>query len=178
MKHVLVIGGSGMLSGVVKWLSEACYSVSVVGRTKKKMRNVLVHKNVKPIYVDYQNSINLNEAVKNHISVYGAFDVVVAWIHSSGKYVLHEVMRTITIHKNNIPLYHIIGSSSNLERVKNEASAPVNCIYHQIQLGYISTASKNRWLTHKEISEGVIQAIKHQKRTFTIGTVDNWENRP
>ncbi|MEM5592401.1 hypothetical protein AAHH67_13015 [Niallia circulans] len=38
--------------------------------------------------------------------------------------------------------------------------------------------SVSRWLTHKEISAGVIDAIKNNWKRKVVGVVEPWEKRP
>ena len=72
---------------------------------------------------------------------------------------------------------HILGSSSDLKKVKREAILPKNCSYHQVQLGFFIEGNHSRWLTHKEISDGVIEAIEKRKKILTIGQIDSQEKQ-
>ncbi|WP_400242173.1 hypothetical protein AB3U99_14995 [Niallia sp. JL1B1071] len=69
-------------------------------------------------------------------------------------------------------LFHITGSSSYLSKIKKELTIPQNCSYHQIQLGFILEKNYSRWLTHKEISAGVIEAIKHNCKRKIVGVIE------
>ena len=55
-------------------------------------------------------------------------------------------------------LYHVLGSSSNLDEMLRKVPVPPECAYHQVQLGFVVEGSRSRWLTHDEISNGVIDA--------------------
>lgn len=171
MKHALVIGGTGMLSGTVKWLIKEGWHVSVTGRTRRKMKQFLKYKEITPIYADYHRTKEMNKKIMQAVDNEGPIELVIAWIHSDAKGALHEVMSEITKRKQHVDLYHIVSGTTKMDELKNEVTAPVNCIYHQVKLGFIKERSIRRWLTHKEISEGVIEAVKKHQRTFIIGAL-------
>lgn len=80
--------------------------------------------------------------------------------------------------KSEWELFHILGSSSDVHRNKRENTLPAGCSYRQIQLGFVIEGAHSRWLTNKEISDGVIDAIKKANKIQTIGQIDPWEKRP
>ena len=41
MKHALVVGGTGMLSGVSLWLLDQGYHVSIIARNSDRMKNLI-----------------------------------------------------------------------------------------------------------------------------------------
>ncbi|WP_244527775.1 hypothetical protein [Virgibacillus chiguensis] len=62
--------------------------------------------------------------------------------------------------------------------MKREVKLPASCVYYQIRLGFVIEEDQSRWLTNKEISDGVIKAIKNKNRITTIGQLEPWEKRP
>jgi saccharopine dehydrogenase-like NADP-dependent oxidoreductase len=84
VKHALVIGGSGMLAGMVLWLAEVGYHVSIIGRDAEKMKRLTEQSpdRLSDILVDYRDDLLLKEALRRSIAIHGDFDLVVAWIHS------------------------------------------------------------------------------------------------
>ncbi|WP_096435023.1 SDR family NAD(P)-dependent oxidoreductase [Alteribacter populi] len=97
MKHALVIGGTGMLKEVTRWLVTQGYYVSVVGRSENKMDNLINHyeegEMLNPIFADYQNSSYFQNEIKVAIQEYGAFSLIVAWVHSQGSESLSQLLR-------------------------------------------------------------------------------------
>jgi len=75
-------------------------------------------------------------------------------------------------------LFHVLGSSANLEKLKGKVSVPTNCLYYQVQLGFVIEDVLSRWLTHQEISNGVIETIQKRKQIHIIGAIEPWEKRP
>ncbi|WP_043932612.1 short-chain dehydrogenase [Bacillus sp. EB01] len=182
MKHALVVGGTGMLSRVSLWLVENGYHVSIIARSAERMKQLIEktssYSNITPLLVDYRNNDQLKEKINLTIKQNGEIDIVVAWIHSTAEKALPIIVNEVSKGKYHWQLFHILGSSSDLEDIKNKIPAPSSCGYYQVQLGFISEGSQSRWLTNNEISEGVIEAIKQKKKLLTIGQIQPWEKRP
>lgn len=168
MKHALVVGGTGMLSRVSLWLLDQGYHVSIIARNSNRMKKLIeqtdLNYEITPLILDYNNNAELQEKVRTTIDENGGIDMVVAWIHSTAPEALKVILAEVSIRKDRWDLFHILGSSSDLKRVKREAILPKNCSYHQVQLGFLIEGSRPRWLTQKEISDGVIEAIKKRKK--------------
>ena len=103
----------------------------------------------------------------------GDIDIVVAWIHSTAPSALTIIAKEVSNSKSEWELFHILGSSSDLNRIKREVTMPRGCSYHQVQLGFVIEDGHSRWLTNKEISNGVIEAIKKGNKIRTIGQIDS-----
>ncbi|WP_096435024.1 hypothetical protein [Alteribacter populi] len=67
--------------------------------------------------------------------------------------------------------FHVLGSRSDLTTVKKQLQLENLQAYFQIQLGFIKGVKGDRWLTHEEISSGVINAIQERSDPFTIGVM-------
>lgn len=167
-----------MLSGVVEWMSEEGWHVSVIGRTERKMRHLLKCGNVTPLYVDYNDTDDLEDKIEATVSANGEISIVVAWIHSTARGTLHTITNTVTGYYRPIDLHHVIGSATRLEEIRDRISAPRNCYYYQIQLGFIKEQKNSRWLTNDEIAEGVIESIRRKRKTHIVGALEPWEGRP
>ena len=55
---------------------------------------------------------------------------------------------------------------------------PPNVAYRQVILGFQIEGERSRWLTHGEISQGVLQAIADDAEYHVVGVVRPWERRP
>lgn len=179
MKHALVIGGTGMLAQVSVWLSQNGYRVSVIGRNPEKMRR-LIEKNpggIIPVSVDYRDTEKLAEQLSHIQQKNGPIQLVLAWIHSDGPDVIPCLIDSLP-RDSEWKLFHVNGNSSNLEKIKSLVSVPAHVRYHQIQLGFHLENGTSRWLTHDEISAGVIEAMRYEKAQYVVGTLSPWERRP
>lgn len=182
MKHALVVGGTGMLADVSIWLVNQGYQVSIIARNPARMNSLLERTNNKhnitPLLVDYKKDDALQAKVRAAIEKHGPIDLAIAWIHSNAPNALNVIVNEITEHQNDWDLFHVLGSSSNLEKIKKGIPAPEGCNYYQVQLGFVLEGEFSRWLSHKEISVGVIDAIRHRKKILTVGQLEPWEKRP
>ncbi|MDQ0214021.1 hypothetical protein J2S13_000416 [Oikeobacillus pervagus] len=179
MKHALVVGGTGMLSGVSLWLLDQGYHVSIIARNSKRMKDLIeqtdLDSHITPLFVDYSDHDELQKKVHATINRNGAIDVVIAWIHSTAPNALKIIAKEVSISKSEWELFHVLGSSSDLKRIEREVTMTLSCSYYQVQLGFVIDGSRSRWLTNKEISDGVIEAIKKRNKILTIGQIDSWE---
>ncbi|MBS4209461.1 short-chain dehydrogenase [Bacillus sp. FJAT-50079] len=181
MKHALIVGGTGMLANVSHWLVANGYHVSVIGRNQVRMEKFLERidsKEVTPIIVDYINEKELRERLQQSIRLNHPINLVVAWIHTIAPDALKAICHEVSLYHYEWSLFHVLGSSSNIEDIKQKTAVPPFCQYHQIQLGFINEGNQSRWLTHQEISNGVIEAIQQKKSVHTVGVIEPWEKRP
>ncbi|WP_027963695.1 short-chain dehydrogenase [Halalkalibacillus halophilus] len=180
MKHVLIIGGSGMLKEASRWLTTRAEHTSIIGRKRKKLEKVL-NGDVQAeaatlISVDYRDSEELKRHIQQAINEHGPIDVVVAWIHSSAPDALEVVDGVVSKSVSTYELYHIKGSTKQIPKEKPKISE--QAVYHQIILGFILENEDSRWLNHIEISKGVISAIETKQKVTIVGTIEPWEKRP
>ena len=61
-----------------------------------------------------------------------------------------------------------------LTRAARAAEGAPSCAYRQIVLGFVLEGEGARWLTHDEISEGVLKAIDEDAGLSTIGVTRPW----
>jgi hypothetical protein len=181
VKHALVIGGTGMLSKVSIWLAANGYHVSVIGRNQEKMQRLLNAdvrpSRMTPVLVDYTNNEELAKQLRQIQKLNGNIDLVVAWVHATGKNVIPCLTNCMS-DAEQWKLFHVNGSSAKLDNIKKKMDVPKNVQYHQIQLGFILENGNSRWLLHDEISNGVIQAITEGEIKKIIGTIEPWDKRP
>lgn len=181
--HTLVIGGTGMLSAASLWLADHSDKVSIIARNQTKMERVLnkteAASSITPLFVNYKDSAGLKERIKAAILQNGPIDLVIAWIHSDAHHALDIICHEVAQENPAWKLYHILGSSSSLNQIKDAAVKKYpGCQYRQIQLGFILEKEDSRWLTHQEISDGVIDAVVHNQEIKIIGTLEPWDKRP
>ncbi|MEK5389281.1 short-chain dehydrogenase [Margalitia sp. FSL K6-0131] len=178
MKHALVVGGTGMLSDVTLFLKKEGYFVSVIGRDPSKYERISDSSHSTFLSVDYHDDMQLLNKIQHTIQQHGPIQLIVAWIHSSAPDALRIIFAEAAKTKVEFHLFHVLGSSSNLEKIKEAASVPANCLYHQVQLGFILEGNRARWLTNHEIASGVVAAIKEDHPIKVIGVLEPWEKRP
>lgn len=165
----LVVGGTGMLSGVVKQLLDAGDEVYSISRRAPTIKHPRLH----PLLLDYRAT----EALQAALTVSGPFDRAVVWIHSVAPEAPFLVAEAVTG-----PYFHLLGSASadpsRLIPARQERFDSLDTDYREVILGFQVTSQGSRWLTNAEISVGVWQAIEQDAWRFIVGTVEPWSERP
>lgn len=178
--HALVIGGTGMLKKVFMWLCEQEFHVSIIGRDEVKLENVkresAIPESVTCLPLDYHNDDDVKLAITSTIERNGPITLVVAWIHSSAKDALSLICRELDMSSETYNVLHILGSKAS--RIASQKIGGTRCSYHRIILGFILEDTYGRWLTHEEISDGVIDGIESNCDEWIVGRVEPWELRP
>ncbi|PGL37354.1 short-chain dehydrogenase [Bacillus cereus] len=178
--HALVIGGTGMLKRVSVWLCEQGFHVSIIGRDEERLENVkrasITPENITCLPIDYHNDDDLKLSMKSTIDRNGPITLVVAWIHSSAKHALSLICKELEFSSEPYSLFHILGSKAS--RMTMQKIGGRLCRYHRIILGFIIEDTYGRWLTHEEISDGVIKGIESKYDEWIVGRVEPWESRP
>ncbi|GAB2718524.1 short-chain dehydrogenase [Paenibacillus thermoaerophilus] len=180
MKQALVVGGSGMLAKTSLWLAENGYKVSVIGRNQEKLDKLCQQNGrIVPVSVDYRDDDALSKKLERIIRS-GAIEMVVAWIHNDvAPNALQIVIDKISKQGiNKWRLFHVLGSGSNLDKIRSRLEIPAACEYRQVQLGFVLENNRSRWLTNDEIANGVIEAIRTNKNRHLVGTLTPGNKRP
>ena len=174
-KHVLIIGGTGMLSGVCLSLAQKGYSVSVIGRTKTKFQRLLTdspRNSIFPLIVDY-NTDDVFDEIQQAISERGLFDLIVSW---TPNYSTLEKICLLNKGLDGFRLFQVKGSRRYFE--DQPLHLPATCNYRKVYLGFIIENVGARWLMHDEIASGVIDQIERDQANGIIGQINPYESRP
>jgi len=179
--HALVIGGTGMLADVSLWLVRKGYHVSVIARRYARMKHLIDRAgqmaSVTPLLVDYREQEALCSLISQTITRNGTFDLIIAWVHTDGRLALPTVIEKNSGHPGLWRLFHVLGSRADPAEAKSKLRLPATCLYRQVQLGFIMGEHDSRWLTHQEISGGVIDAIRRDAPFHLVGTLDRSEKK-
>jgi len=171
--HTLVVGGTGMLAGATKWLAKQGHVVTVISRRAFNGEWA----GVNPLTIDYRESEMLQKGIAEAISAHGPIHLAVFWIHTDAADAFRVIAEEISAHaKVSWRLFHVRGSATHLHL--EAPLVPPNCLYRQVVLGFVEDENGSRWLTHDEISGGVIEAIRCDREQSTVGTLEPWEKRP
>src|SRR5690625_5239544 len=149
MKHAVVVGGTGVLSGSSRWLLDNAYHVSIIARNANRMNRLIdktsFQSRVTSAVADYKTSDELNEDVDATIIRKGNIDLVVAWIHSIAKDAFGIVTEAVSNNSREWELYHVLGSSSDIDLMKRKIPVPDDCLFHHVQLGFVMEDAHSRW---------------------------------
>lgn len=187
MSHILITGGTGMLSGAVKNFLSKYETVSVIARKESGFNKLSddskIPKNLKPLLLDYSDLKLLSENLNLSIQTNGTITTAVSWIHSYSKK-SHDVIGNILDSQNiGCEYYHILGSAYyDPSKISSETEQFFfnlkNVNYKKIILGFKTENNISRWLTDAEISEGVTEAVRTGTYEFKIGETEPWEAKP
>lgn len=178
MKHVLVIGGTGMLAGLSSTLADEGILVSVIGRNEERhndVKRMTVHpENIISLVIDHSHHLTLKEQLMKTMEENGPIDTIVAWVESFAT--LQYIVNYVSITAERFTLFHVRGSRRYFE--DEELMVPFNCLHRKVYLGFVMNDLGSRWLTNEEISSGVLHAVKHDLKTSVVGTIEPYEKRP
>lgn len=183
MAHVLVVGGTGMLKKVSHFLAAHDNTVSVISRTKSDLKALEQEAiesggKINPLALDYRDQNNLKKQLEDAIAEHGGITLVVNWMHSDAidsSEVIAEVLnktspfcryfQVLPTDSDDVRLGHAYYDDpfTHLDKV----------LYRKIILGFTEEAGVARWLTHDEISAGIIDALRNDRKDAVIGTADS-----
>ncbi|MBX3385172.1 MAG: hypothetical protein KF768_01230 [Phycisphaeraceae bacterium] len=186
-KRALAIGGTGMLRGVCVHLAGLCESTVVLARSRAGLEQTAqlaaphTHR-IRSIAADYSDAPTFTALLRNHVDAHGRFDLAVCWIHAhSARPALQSVLEVMAERSR---VVHVVGSASRdssepaLAPEHRESLISSQIAYQRVLLGFVIEPAGSRWLTHDEISHGVISAIEGPPEDSTIGTLSPWDERP
>ena len=186
--HALVVGGTGMLRGASLGLAARGYTVSVVARRQSRL-DALVQEaaglkgTIHPIALDYRDTGALKAALVKARTRFGPIELAVVWIHSIAPAAPLAVAHHVGSPQRPGRFFHVLGSAaadpSRPDPQRRAVFASVaNIRYREVILGFVREGRGSRWLTHDEISAGVLAAVEADRPRFIVGTVEPWDLRP
>jgi hypothetical protein len=170
--HVLVVGGTGMLTGLVEALAGDGGRLSLLSR----------HASQHPggFDCDYHDEEAFGGALAAAIERNGPIELAVAWFHTlkiAAPRLLAEQVRG--------RMFQVLGSGvadpaqpHRLATAAAVAEGLDDCGLRQVVLGFRVVDGRSRWLTNDEISAGVLDAIGGDRPMSVIGQVEPWAARP
>jgi len=178
--RAVVVGASGMLTEVARWLAEQGYQVTVVGRDQTKLERVRNGSAYPHLFtllpLDYGQTDQLREAMEQLIAEQEHIELVVAWIHSTAPEAISTIQQVLSCPKKKWSLYHVCGSRAWVH--PPFVLEVAGCSYRRIILGFVCEEKGSRWLSNEEIAQGVISAIQSKEPQTIVGSVEPWDKRP
>ena len=194
MDHTLVVGGTGMLREATLWLAKQTDVVSVIARNQKLLKEIADEAShakgariVHPLAIDYTDDQTLHDVVFDALNRYGAIESVVSWIHSSApkahRVIADLLNQACASAEKKCRWFDVLGSAAadparGKEDRVDEFAQWEEIAYHEIVLGFMREGNHSRWLSHSEISAGVIKAVREERKTYVVGQVCPWSLRP
>lgn len=153
-RRALVLGGTGMLAGVAAALLDDGWHVVLPSRRRPTIPATNGHA-ARWVKADWTQPHVLREAAQEVLG--GPAELLVAWVHRE---VRTGVLRAVApLLAPRCPVVEVHGSAS--ANPVGGCPDPVLPDHptQQVVLGYVRHAGRTRWLTHQEISDGVLDAV-------------------
>jgi NAD(P)-dependent dehydrogenase (short-subunit alcohol dehydrogenase family) len=181
MKRALVVGGTGMLSGVVAELVRDGWHVVVPSRRYAPIPADLPHAGERQalwVEADWAEPEPLAERARKALG--GPADLLVGWVHDAYRVDVLDAVAPLLA--NDAVVVEVRGAAAaQPSSGEPEPSLPA----HETQLvvlGFVRDGESTRWLTHSEISDGVLDAVRRAladrpPATHQIGEVNQYALR-
>ncbi|MDP3748757.1 MAG: hypothetical protein Q8Q88_17090 [Phenylobacterium sp.] len=173
-RHILVVGGTGMLSELVKALA------GDGGRLSLLSRRASVVAGADGFDCDYYDEAAFTGALEAAVARSGPVDLAVTWFHT-----LKIPASRLLAERVQGRLFQVLGSAAvdpahpgRLQAAARVADGLPHCAVRQVVLGFKVEARGSRWLTNSEISQGVLEAVRADRTSSTIGQTEPWSARP
>lgn len=165
VRRALVIGGTGMLAGCAAalvgdgWhvvLPSRRHSPRIADRDDSRARGAGTSV-PKALWVEANWEDPEALAMRARQALDGKADLLVAWVHGRAR---PSVLRAVApLLAEGAPVVEVHGSSS--ANPVGGCPDPVLDAHptHQVVLGFVRREGRTRWLTHREISDGVLDAV-------------------
>lgn len=179
--HALVVGGTGMLAPAVRTLAARGWSVSLIARRASAF--VRRTPELAGFDCNYNDADAFASTIDRARDGRGPIELAVGWFHTPGP-------SSVVAPRMGSPaapgrFFHVLGSAAAdpadpaaLARAAKTVAGAASCLYRQVVLGFVLDAGAARWLTHDEISAGVIQAVDDDAALATVGVTRPWSARP
>lgn len=169
--HTLVVGGTGMLSGLCEALAGDGGRLSLLSRQSSGPDG---------FGCDYYDRASFSAALDAAVARSGPISLAVAWFHS-----LKIDAPRLLAQQVEGRLFQVLGSAAadpshpwRLETAQKVADGLPGCALRQVVLGFKVEAGRSRWLTNAEISDGVLNAVRTDAPLSIVGQTKPWSARP
>jgi NAD(P)-dependent dehydrogenase (short-subunit alcohol dehydrogenase family) len=175
-----------MLRGACLELAKYGYVVSVVARRHAGLSALAAEARagggiINPLPADYRDEPMYAARLRSARAALGSYSLALCWIDSSAPTAV-VLTAEMVAHRSGCRFFHVLGSDAAdpLREIgpDEDVAAVEGILYRRILLGFVREAEGSRWLTHAEISRGIIKAIDDDLPETTIGTLRPWTSRP
>ncbi len=185
-EHALVIGGTGMLKDTTVAIAGRSRRLTSVARTSTSLARIeqgiaglsCIHH---PLVLDWNDRGHFLSALAAHSQSVGSPTLIAAWLHDDT--LGPAIARTLATGNRRCRFFQVRGSAAEDPTRIGDASPlgaemPDSVDDHQIVLGFRIEGDTSRWLTHSEISKGVVAALDEPGKIHRVGSLLPWDRRP
>ncbi len=150
--HAVVVGATGMLAGATRSLAGRGHVVTSIARRPAELGPGVVS-----APLDYRDRESLEACLAEATRERGPIELALCWIHTEAPEAPGVVAAALA---PGARLVQVFGT-----RVWPLEAVPVHVAYRQVLLG----STSGRWLTHDEISSGVLAAVDRDGPIAVVG---------
>ncbi len=183
MRRALVLGGTGMLSGVVAELVRDGWHVVVPSRRYAPIpvdmpESAADDRQALWVEADWSAPESLAERVDKALA--GKADLLVAWVHDAYREAVLAAIAPLIA--EDAVVVEVRGAAAAQPHTGTPEPSLPDHETQLVVLGFVRDGESIRWLTHREISEGVLDAVHRAladrpPETFQIGEVNQYAIR-
>lgn len=154
-RHTLLIGCTGMLARASQSLARTSLSTTIVGRDCARASRAAPQATF--VEGDWTQPNRLVSELDERVARDGRYDRALIWIHRDGQALWAKLSEVLAPHAR---VFEVLGSASgNPSELDDHRHM---CRFHRrIVLGHVTGGDgSKRWLTHREISRGALEAIR------------------
>ncbi len=177
--HLLSVGATGMLADAIVSLARRSRRLTSVARTDASLRRLasripepLPHQTLR---LDYRDHATFLKDLRNAIESSEPVETALVWMHGDERdNGVIELAKLLGEGSGNTDFYHVVGSSGRdlatlRKGARREFEAIPGISYHRIVLGFVEERGRRRWLSDREISEGVVRSMALGSSTTIVG---------
>jgi hypothetical protein len=177
-----------MLREVSLFLAKHDNTVSVIGLEQEGLLSLALEaqecnlSRVNPIMVDYRDAQALEASLQEAMRFFGPLTMAVVWINPEALPGAADTLaNVISAHSPVCRFFQVLPSAGIGPKDRRFLDNPFpgfpKILYRKIILGFKVEQGMSVWLSDKEIVEGVIQALRNDSRSVTIGTADPYPSQ-
>tara|TARA_R110002072_G_scaffold42064_10_gene117974 strand:- start:128179 stop:128688 length:510 start_codon:yes stop_codon:yes gene_type:complete len=162
--NILCIGTTGMLLGFTQTLLKQGHRMLAIARTCQSLDRCaegLTHEQADRLSTEQTDYTDEPRFERLLDSIPDPIEAVICWIHSSAPNALDQV-------RTRFPDADMLRVCSHSTPLAHAQSAPHRCVI----LGSTKDNGSTRWLTHDEISLGVLKAFQSTNQVSIVGSID------
>jgi len=162
--NALVLGGTGMLAEASAYIAGISSIISLGARNPEPLAGQL---DAVPLVLDWTD----HEATLRLLQNGSKYDLIVSWVHREGLW-LNAHLENLLVQRGRFIGVSGSGGAGVRQNVKLPSRSATGILRQKVILGWINEANGRRWLSHSQISAGVIRAVQNsQLVTSIVGVV-------
>jgi hypothetical protein len=163
--NAVMIGGTGMLADAAREIAKRAERLTLISRSPDRLAREI---GAEALPMDWTRAESVSTALAV-LREQDAPNLMVSWIHDRGLWCLPDFEALLCPGARSIRVH---GSAAGNPRngIKTDPAKPGDILRQDVVLGWVNEPNGRRWLTDREISQGVLEAFDDPaKRAWIVG---------